>query len=545
MSTATSTTWAIFGFVRQRVRNRLAIDTRSLAVFRVLLGLLIVGDVLARSRNFHFYYTDDGVVSQELAQWWTGDAFSVFYYTSDPTLIRLLFVVHALVALQLIVGYKTRLAAVVSFLFVISLDHHNPLVLSYADTLFRLLFFWAMFLPLGERWSVDAVHRGRSPRTSFVGIAGLLAMCQMIAMYLINGIHKFPSDLWQTGSGTPKVFGIDEMTFLLGDTMRNVPFLLELGGRLWFYLLLASPLLLVLAGRWRLPLVALFMGGHLSFAITVRIGAFAYVALTGLVLFVQTPFWEDGKALARRLGIDFTRLYPSSGRQRSLVRPFPGVLFGSERNRQRKRDLYTLCIGLIAAGIVVTLAAFALSYGGVIHDDMPDDEERVFYTIENTPVVEQIERGADHFNVDQPAWSIFAGPDPRTSDRYYIFAAKTEDGDHLDIYFDGRELSYERPYQQLQRQHDTYRMRFYMNSIRRASAANEAPDLLAEHLFETWEEEHDTTLTHINMYTVREQITHDTIDDPENRARNIQLLHKFTSDPEIPEEEFAPPPDDF
>ncbi len=542
-ATATTRLGTAAQTARAFLRSRLAIDTRSLAVFRIMLGLLIIGDVLARSRNFHFYYTDDGVVTQELAEWWTGEAFSFFYYTSDPTIIGALFATHAFVAFLLIVGYKTRLVTILSFLFVISLDHHNPLVLSYADTLFRLLFFWAIFLPLGERWSVDAVHRSRDPRTVFVGLAGLFAMVQMIKMYFINGIHKFPSDLWQTGEGTPKVMGIDEMTYFLGDTLRQVPFLLEIGGQLWFYLLLSSPFLLVLAGRWRLPFVALLMGGHASFAISVRIGAFAYVALAGLLLFVQTPFWEDGKALLGRLGVDTSRLVPSKRRQQQLVRPFPAYTFDSARNRYRKADLYNAALGLVTVGMVVILAAIVLSYGGVIHDDIPDDEFRIDYTIENTAGAQQVDAVANHFNVDQPVWSIFAGPDPRTSDRYYVFPAKTEDGDHLDIYFD-RNLSYDRPYQELQKQHDTYRMRFYMNSIRRASSHNQAPDLLVDHLCEEWAEERDTNLTHINMYTVREEITRETIDDPENRDRNIHKLHEFTcTGTEIPRD-FAPPPDE-
>lgn len=533
-----------YRWTRQRVVNRLAIDTRSLAVFRIFLGALIIGDLLSRSRNFHFYYTDDGVVTQELAEWWTGEGFSFFFYTSDPSLIALLFAIHGLVALQLIVGYKTRLATILSFLFVISLDHHNPLVLSYADTLFRLLFFWAIFLPLGERWSVDAVHRKRDYRTNFVGLAGLLAMAQMITMYFVNGLNKFPSDQWQTGEGTPLVFGIDEMTYFIGDTMRNVPFLLEIGGQLWFTLLLASPFLLLLAGRWRLPLVTLFMGGHLAFALTVRIGAFAYVALAGLVLFVQTPFWADAKAALGWIGINTARFYPSAKRRQLLTEAFPRITFDSQRNQYRKRDFYNLALGLVTIGIVITIAAIALSYGGVIHEEVPEDEHRLEYTIENTAGVERIDSVANHFSVDQPEWSIFAGPGPRTSDRYYVFPAKTADGEHLDIYFE-RNLTYERPYQELQNQHDAYRERFYMNSIRRASDHNNAPDLLVAHLCQTWEEEHDTELTHINMYTVWERITHDTIDNPEDRERHVRLLHEFTcSDSEIPGE-FAPPPDDF
>lgn len=45
-------------------------------------------------------------------------------------MVGMLFVVRALIALQLIVDYRTRIAMILSFFFVISLDHHDPLVLT-------------------------------------------------------------------------------------------------------------------------------------------------------------------------------------------------------------------------------------------------------------------------------------------------------------------------------------------------------------------------------------------------------------------------------
>lgn len=138
--------------VPRYARRCVTIDPSSLAAFRAAAALLILADVALRSRNFHFYYTDDGVVPEALARAYVGEgAVSVFFLTSDPGVIAELFALHALFAVLLLVGYKTRLATASSFLFVISLDHHNPLVLSYADTLFRMLLFWALFLPLGER----------------------------------------------------------------------------------------------------------------------------------------------------------------------------------------------------------------------------------------------------------------------------------------------------------------------------------------------------------------------------------------------------------
>jgi len=45
---------------------RIRIDDRSLALFRILVGFLIIIDVFLRFRNLEFFYTDSGPVPSEL-----------------------------------------------------------------------------------------------------------------------------------------------------------------------------------------------------------------------------------------------------------------------------------------------------------------------------------------------------------------------------------------------------------------------------------------------------------------------------------------------
>ncbi len=509
------------------LRRCVSIDTRSLALFRVMLGVLIIGDLISRSRNFSFYYTDDGVVPQGLAETYTPDgAFSFFYYTSDPTIIAGLFVLHGLVALQLIVGYKTRIATILSFLFVISLDHHNPLVLSYADTLFRLLFFWAIFLPLGERWSIDAVHRQRTPRAQFVGLASVFVLSQMVVMYTINGFNKMGSDLWQSGEAAVLVMGLDEMTFLLGDFMRNFELPLQVGGWLWFHMLLASPLLILLRGRKRLPLLVFFMGGHASFAITVRIGAFAYVALTGLLLFIPTVFYADLSRVTRWAGIPAAWAGTLSDRLTTVAQTVPNPRLTHERIQQVRTITYRSTMVVIFVAIAICLALLAPDVSMLFATDIDEDYDPND-RLTDSAVGTQIHSVAERLNIDQPEWSIFAGPGPRTTDRYYVFPAQTVDGEQLDIYND-RELTFERPGQELQKQHGSYRERFYMNSIRRAGTWGQAPNYLVAHLCERAPEEHGVELTHINIYEISEQVTRETIDDPANRDRASDLRSRHS-----------------
>ncbi|MXV61643.1 HTTM domain-containing protein [Natronorubrum sp. JWXQ-INN-674] len=487
-----------------------SIDTRSLAVFRIAAALLIVADILLRSRNFGFFYTNEGVVPQSLAMEMTPDnAISVYYLTTDSTVIAALFVVQVLIALQLLIGYRTTIATVLSFLLVISLDHHNPLVLSYADVLFRLLLFWAIFLPLGERWSVDAVHADSEPRARITSLASAAILVQIVYMYFLNGYHKRESELWTGGEATPLIMGLDNTTFLLGEFMRSFPTLLQYGGLTWYYMLLFSWLLLVLRGRARLFLVAMFIGGHASFAITVRIGAFPYVAIAGLVLFLQTQFWDDANALLRAPPLDRARVTPPYARLERLGARLPQFGVDARTHERITSGLYSIALVIAVTSLLVIPAVSHMPIGGFV-DDEGGPKERVDDT-------------AATVAVQQPDWSVFA-PHPRTSDRYYVFPAATADGEVIDVYND-REHTYDRPHDELQQQFDTYRERFYMNSVRRGGPDDLVSATLATHYCETWQEDRDVELTHVNMYYGIEDVTLETIDDPADRDREIRLIY--------------------
>ncbi|MES3161741.1 MAG: HTTM domain-containing protein [Halorubrum sp.] len=511
--------------LRQYLIDCVSVDTRSLAAFRVLLGLLVVADLLLRSRNFWLYYTDDGVVPQWLAERGAAEhAFSAYYYVSDPEFIAALFVLQAVFALALVVGYRTRAATVLSFLLVVSLDHHNPFVLSYADTLFRLLFFWAIFLPLGERWSVDALHAGGPRRRTVAGVTTALAMGQMVFMYLLNGLHKATAHLWRSGEAAPLVFGIDEMTFLLGEYVRTVPTLVGYGGLVWFYMLLGSLLLLFLRGRARTALVALFVAGHASFAVTVRIGAFAYVAIAGLMLFLQPSFWRDVDRVARRRGFDpgtvETRVRASVGVP--LAETLPAFRLVPAEVDRLKRAVSLLAIGIVV-GALALVVALAVLNAGAITDDTYDQHE-LNAIVEEHVAGEHVYVVAESLGIRQPEWSVFA-PQPRTTDRYYVFGGRTVDGERIDV-FNDRPFTWDRPGDHLQTQHDTYRMRFFMNSVRRGSGGGDLTANYGEHICRTYAEQYGIELSHVSMFEVTEQITFETIDDPADRETEREHFYR-------------------
>ena len=523
-------------WVRQWIGARVRIDTRSLALFRIALGLLIVGDIALRSRNLTRFYTDDGAVPASLAVAVEPiAAYSPYAAVTSATGVAALFAVTALVGAALALGYYTRPVTVLALVLVVSLDARNPFVLSFADVLFATLLALAVFLPLGERWSIDAVAAGGPRRRSVSGVASALILVQMVIMYVVNGYHKTTSELWRSGEAAVLILGIDEVTHLFGDALRAVPELLRLGGLVWLVLLCGAWLLLVLRGRSRHLLVVVFATAHVAMALTVRVGAFSFVCLTGLVLFCQSSAWDDAGRLSRWIrrsighrSIDIDRFRtrrPSAGRLSASgirgrlltvakrvprpVSPVPSRASTAVRSRLpaplAAHAGAVVVIGAIAALLVV---AGGLSAVGILDEETPGEE---------------IDTAASGLIAFQSDWSIFA-PNPRTTDRYYVFPARTERGELIDVYAD-RPLSFDRPHERLQRQHATYRERFYTASLRGEDGALVAGHL-GKHLCETYRSAEGESITHIEFYVVEEAITRPTIDDPDGRERSVSLQHR-------------------
>lgn len=508
-------------------------------MFRVLAGLLAAVDVALRARNLRLFYSDEGVLPPWLAREVVGDfAVSVYLHVGDPSLVAALFVVQALVALALAVGYRTRVAAVLTFVLVVSLDLRNPLVTSYADVLFRLLLFWALFLPLGERWSVDAVRSTAPPCERVTSLASAGVLVQMVYMYVGNATHKWGLPAWESGEAAVLVLALEDVSFLLADALLSVPWLVQLGGVAWYYMVALAWLLVVLSGRSRTALVGLFVGAHLSFAATVRIGAYPWVAVAGLVLFLQASFWADlerlvealdrrGAALAARLRALRRRGEALAHRHLALERGLAGAarsalarvgLAGSaEARAANARRHVATATDILARGLLLWAVVFVLvAPAGSAAAGAAGLDQRVVPGSSATAPLATV-------GVVQPPWSVFA-PNPRTSARYYVFAAETATGEYRDVY-NGRPLSYERPEGPLHAQYDTYRERFYMNGVR-VAWYDDVPRLLAEHHCERYRETHGVALVRLNMYVVEEQITLGTVDDPAGRERRVALFYR-------------------
>ena len=507
---------------------RVSVDLRALAAFRIGLGTLLLADIARRARWLTAFYTDDGVLPRRafLADYET--IRSVYLLAGEPWAVGLLFGVSGVAALALAVGYRTRLAAVVSWALLLSLQTRNPMVLNAGDSLLLMLLFWSVFLPLGARWSVDAVRRADPPDgpssadgstasrrdgSAAATVATMALLVQMPVMYLTNAVHKMEGDLWMSGEAVVYVMQADQFTYLLGNPLADFHGLLRVLTVAWVALLFASPLLLLSTGFPRAAVASLFIGMHLGMAVTMRIGLFPVVVVVGFIPFFQTPVWDTAERVVERfdgrgaLAHWRSRLAGRAERvasldasvSRSIASDRIDGLRGSGLpvSLSRGRVLVTTVLPYAFLVLMVLSSAQAVGYA-----ETPDPAEEVLEAVE----------------MDQH-WRMFA-PDPAYTTRWFAAPATLEDGSERDIFRDAP-VTLDRP-ARAETTYPTSRWRKYLSNVYTTDNENHR-SYFANYLCDDWNRTHETAVENVTVYQMYERAdpTNGTV-EAENEVKLIE-----------------------
>lgn len=291
-------------WARAKVVEIFGADLRSLAAFRVALALLVLADLATRVTDLRAHYTDAGILPrtvllQEVLNRW---AFSLNVMNGEVFFQVLLVVAAALAALAMLVGYRTRLATVVAWVLLISIQYRNPLILNSGDGLLRMLLFWSMFLPLGAHWSVDRALETAPKRLSMSYLSmGTVALFMQIAfVYWFTVILKSGPEWRVDGTALYYALGADQFATPIGEYLHQFPVILKmltfgtLGLEAFGPLLLFYPFF---TGPVRTGAVLAFMSLHFGIWMTMDIGLFPWIAAFCMVCFLPSWFWENAAKL--------------------------------------------------------------------------------------------------------------------------------------------------------------------------------------------------------------------------------------------------------
>lgn len=365
------------------------LDLRSLALFRIGLGLALLVDLAGRCPDLVAHYTDDGVLPRAITPVYT---ISIHGLSGSAAYEGSLFLLAAALAVAVLVGYRTQLATFFSWLLLLSLHARNPLVLHGGDLLERLLLFWAIFLPLGARWSLDA-RAGPPPRPVVSSAATVALLLQVAFMYWFGLAARTDAAWWGKGTAVSEALHLDFYATSLGRWLRDQPpELLRWATYATVAVEGGGPLLLLLSGglpRLRTAVVAIMIAFHIMLALALRLGTFWLVCVVAWLPFLPAWFWDGFLARLRR------RAGPPADAE--PIKP----------------DVEAGALSPLATAVVLTALAYVAAFN--------------FLALWGGGIDPSVVRG---IGLEQ-AWGMFA-PRPNREDGWFVVVGKQNNGNEVD-----------------------------------------------------------------------------------------------------------------
>ena len=287
--------------LRDKLFDLFGADLRSLALFRIMLGLSLILDWFVRAYDITAFYTDSGFLPRHALLIHYPQYLSLHLLGGTLLVQWILFAIALLAAVALTVGYRSTLAAIISWLLLIGIQSRNPLLLSNADTVQRMALFWGLLMPLGAVFSVDAALAPKAPRSMrTLSVATLGCLVQVTFIYFCSALLKTGAP-WHDGSAIYYTMQLDLFVTPIGKLLAQLPAVMFVMTHAVFYLELCGTFLWIFP--WRTGIIRtigllLFILFQIGLWIHMEIGWFPLVNIVSLLALLPSWPWE---LLARRL----------------------------------------------------------------------------------------------------------------------------------------------------------------------------------------------------------------------------------------------------
>ena len=283
--------WSLFYFTETlfqiiaRFKKSYTLDVRAISLMRIGIGIILLLDLFIRSLSIKAFFTNEGVLPLDtLKQYnWSPVYFSFHAMSGELWWQIMLFIINAICVILLIVGFRTRVFTFICWVFLTSLQNRNPFILQGGDDLLRILLFWAIFLPWGERYSIQKKSNYSNHYFSWANIGYLLLPC---SIFFFSALLK-TSPEWRTeGTALYYALSLDQIRLPIGTFIYQFPTLLKVLTLIVFYTELLAPLLIVLPflpNKVRLLGIIGYLCVFLGISCSLYVGLFYIIGIVSLI----------------------------------------------------------------------------------------------------------------------------------------------------------------------------------------------------------------------------------------------------------------------
>lgn len=468
--------------LKEKLSELFGIDIRSLALFRMGLALVLISDLFVRLQDLKAHYSDEGVLPRlPLIDAFLDPWSPSLHIISGQWQVQLIFfLLQILFAIAFLVGYHTRLATILSWFFLLSLHMRNTMILQGGDIVLKILFFWAMFLPLGACWSVDQKLKRELPPSNQIVSAGTVALLlQVCFIYWFSALLKTDPTWRVDGTAIWYALSIEQYATPLGLQLLHYPHLLQFLTFATFYLEAFGPFFAfspIWTGVLRMATAVTFILFHLiGLNLTMELALFPYICAVAWIVFIPSWFWN--RVLKKT-------------KQSAPAIPWKASWFSNG----------------LATFFIIYIFFWNISTLGIS-----------WPLLSPPPLII-----SSLFGVDQ-TWDMFA-PTPLRMDGWYVIPGQLKDGTEVNIFANGRAVNWQKP-ASLAAVYPNDRWRSYlMNLVIEEEGEMHIP-LYADYLCEQWNNNHssDKQLLSFDIYFMSRE---NSLENPSAPYQKVHLWHQ-------------------
>ena len=392
------------------------IDPRSLGLFRILLGLLLVLYSADRFVQAATLFTDWGIMPRTywVSEFMSDYAFSFHLANGQLWFQRLLIFLQGSAALAYMIGYRSKLSGFITLILLSSLQSRNNLILSCADDLIRLALLWSLFLPLGNAFGIQQKSSTENNTALPGSVFNAAIMLQLLYIYIFTALLKNHPIWIKEGSAVYYALNIDIYTKPLGVWLRSHAGLMQFATFSTLILEIVGPFVALVAGWPRLIVSLLFISFHMGLFLTLELDFFPWIAAIYWVLFLPTEIWSTtyGQKLSQALFVLFEQV-----KDKASLATAPT----EERHRFTKIAFQGLC-----AFFLILVTAYNVN-------SLSNDKKLV---------PKSMLKAADSLYLYQ-SWNMFA-PFPMRNDGWFVIEGTFTDGTQMNL-VDNGPIRYDKP----------------------------------------------------------------------------------------------------
>ncbi len=276
--------------------NLYGLDLRSIAFFRIALGLNIILNIIQyRLFNISAFYGPDAIVPIGHIRTFYGENFSLLFSIENETGVLIYFLITLLLAILYTLGIKSRWLSWPLLLLFAGIVNRNPMAAHGVEFLIEIALFWGIFLPLDNSYSM--APSAQDSTKEFRGLFAWGILFQIALVYFTSFITK-TGDLWTSGLAVYSLTVDLTHANFLSPILANLPGVCKFLTYFSLVIELALPFLIFtpfFSRKARTLAAFLIVFLHFGLASTIYVGPFHFITFCFAILLLPDSFWNKLK----------------------------------------------------------------------------------------------------------------------------------------------------------------------------------------------------------------------------------------------------------